>query len=148
MIKVEVRFDTSRLDRMLHDFPLALARAQKRVLAAAGQLVASRTTLAFRTPSMRPTPWAPRKKSKRDDGHPLLIKSGAMRQSIRWRLDGTNAVVVGSDKKYAPYHQHGTKKMPARPFFPIDAHGRLVPEMERKINRMVEKIYQEELGKL
>ena len=146
MIKAEVRFDTSRLDRMLHDFPSALARAQRRALEAAGQLVASRTTLAFRDPKLRPSPWAPRKDGK--SKHPLLIKSGALRQSIKWRLAGTNAVVVGSDKKYGPYHQFGTKNMPARPFFPIDAHGRLVPEMARKINRTIERIYAEELGKI
>ena len=36
MIKVEVRFDTSKLDRMLHDFPAALARAQRKALSAIG----------------------------------------------------------------------------------------------------------------
>ena len=145
---ITITVDTSRFDRMMADFPVRIAAAKKRALEAIGQAVASRATLAFRSPSLRPSPWAPRKPSKRDDGHPLLIRSGNMRQSIRWELRGADTVAIGTPTKYAPFHQHGTKNMPARPFFPIDRHGQLVPAMASKVARTVERIYTEELGKL
>lgn len=142
----EVKVDTSNLERMLKDFPPALARAQRNALKSIGQAVASRATMAFRTPQMRPAPWAPRKPSKRDDGHPLMIRSGALRQSIGWKFKGADAVVVGTDKKYAVHHQFGTKHMPARPFMPVDASGRLTPQMSQKISRIVEKSLSDELA--
>ena len=145
---ISVTIDTSDLTRKLADFPAALARAQKRALQDIGAAVASRATRAIRTVSLRPATWAPRKPSKRDDGHPLLIKSGDMRQSISWKLEGEDTVVVGSSMEYARYHQEGTKHMPARPFFPIDQYGQLVPEMASKIKRVIEKAYVEEMGKL
>lgn len=105
-MNIEVKVDTSKFDKMMSDFPTALARAQKRALMDIGQAVASRATMAFRNEPMRPSPWAPRKKSKRDDGHPLLIKSGSLRQSIGWKLQGNDTVVVGMDKKCAGYRCH------------------------------------------
>ncbi len=143
---ITITVDTSQLDKKLADFPARMAAAQKRALQAIGQQVASRATQAFRTASFRPSPWAPRKDKK--STHPLLIKSGNLRQSISWKLDGPDTVVIGSSQKYAPYHQHGTKNMPARPFFPIDRYGNLTPSVAGKINRTVERIYVEELGKL
>ena len=144
-MNIEVKVDTSKFDKLLADFPTALARAQKRALMDIGQAVASRATMAFRNEPMRPSPWAPRKKSKRDDGHPLLIKSGSLRQSIGWKLEGDDTVVVGTDKKYAGYHQTGTKHMPARPFMPIDANGNLLPRVQRKIIKYVEDALSDEL---
>ena len=146
MINVTVSVDTSRLDRLLHDMPAALARAQHKALAAIGAHVASEATRAFWDATLRPSPWAPRKDKK--STHPLLIKSGSLRQSISWRVTAPDTVVVGSDKKYGPYHQFGTKNMPARPFFPIDKHGRLTPRMMRKINADIEKAFTSEMRKL
>ena len=148
MISVTISLDTSRFDRMMSDFPVRMAAAKRRALADIGTAVASRAQLAFRTASLRPAPWAPRKASKRDDGHPLLIRSGNLRQSITWRLNGSDSVVVGAPVKYASYHQLGTKKMPARPFFPFDKAGRIMPAMERKIKGILERVYRDELGKL
>lgn len=143
---IEITIDTSKFDRMMSDIPGALARAQERALQAIGAAVASRATRAFRSEPLRPAPWAPRKDKKAK--HPLLIKSGSLRQSISWRVTAPDTVQIGSDKKYASYHQEGTKNMPARPFFPVDKNGRLVPEMERKINRTVEKVFTDELKKI
>jgi phage gpG-like protein len=150
MINIDVKIDTSRFDRMMSDLPGAMARAQKRALEDIGTAVESRATRAFKNPNLRPATWAPRKPSKHDDGHPLLIKHprGGLWKSITHRLEGADTVVVGSDKEYAGYHQTGTKHMPARPFFPVDANGRLVPEMERKIQRVARKAYEDELKKL
>ena len=73
-MNIEVKVDTKGLEQKLADFPVRLAAAQKRILEYIGAAVQSRTTQAFRTASFRPSPWAPRKPSKRDDGHPLLIR--------------------------------------------------------------------------
>ena len=143
-MNIEITVDTSRFDRKMADFPAKIASAQKRALMAIGQAVASRATLAFRSSVYRPSPWAPRKKP--GDGHPLLIRSGHLRQSISWKIEGDDTVAVGSDRKYAAFHQHGTKKMPARPFFPVGPDGDLVPEMRRKIDREIARIFAEELG--
>ena len=148
MISVTINLDTSRFDRMMSDFPVRMAAAKRRALAAIGTEVTSRTTLAFRTASMRPAPWAPRKPSKRDDGHPLLIRSGGLQKNFRSEVTGHDTVVVGTMVEYARYHQFGTKKMPARPFFPFDKAGRIVPAMERKIKGILERVCREELGKL
>lgn len=142
---IEVNVDTSKFDRMMSDFPAALARAQRQTLMDIGQTVASRAMLAFRHPKFRPSPWAPRKSGGK---WPLLIKSGSLRQSIGWKLQGSDTVVVGTDKKYAGYHQTGTKHMPARPFMPVDKSGNLTPQMMRKINRISEEALAEELRKI
>lgn len=147
-MKVEVTVDTSRLDRKLADLPACLARAQKRALQAIGEAVATRAKMAFRTTGLRPSPWAPRRPSKADDGHPLLIRGGVLIHSIGWRLDGNDAVTIGSSHAYSLYHQFGTRKMPARPFFPIDKNGELLPAMRRKIVGKVKKALREELEKL
>ena len=153
MISVTINLDTSRFDRMMSDFPVRMAAAKRRALADIGTAVASRAQLAFRTASLRPAPWAPRKDAGRPKGrghheHPLLIRSGNLRQSITWRLNGSDSVVVGAPVKYAGYHQLGTKKMPARPFFPFDKAGRIMPAMERKIKGILDRVYRDELGKL
>lgn len=148
-VNIEIKIDTSKVDKMLSDFPAALARAQMQALKEIGDAVASRATLAFRTPEIRPSPWAPRKPSRNDDGHPLLIKSSSLSRSILRKLDGSNnTVVVGTGMKYAGYHQFGTKNMPARPYMPIDAHGNLVPKMQRKVKNYVEEALNDEISKL
>ena len=77
MISVSIKVDTSKFDRLMSDFPAAMARARTRALKDIGQHVASDATEAFRTASLRPSPWAPRKDRAT---HPLLIKSGTLRQ--------------------------------------------------------------------
>lgn len=146
MISVTVGVDTSKFDKLLHDFPAALARAQRNALSSIGAHVASEATRAFRDPELRPSPWVPRKDKKAK--HPLLIKSGSLRQSISWRITAPDTVQIGSDKKYAGYHQQGTKKMPARPFFPIDKSGQLTTRIMGKINADIEKAFAAELGKI
>ena len=142
---ITVKVDTSQLDRKLADIPAALARAQRKALDYIGQRVASDATRAFKTASLRPSPWAPRKDKKAT--HPLLIKHprGGLWKSIDHRLEGDDTVVIGSDKKYAIYHQQGTKNMPARPFFPLDSNGNLTPRIMRKIQADVEAAYKEEI---
>ena len=115
-MNISIKVDTSQLDKMLADFPATLAVAQKSALLSIGAEIKSQAERAFRHPNYRPSPWAPRKeeyqrvvnkrtgkaKFKRKDTWPLLIKSGKLRQSIAFKLEGSDAVVVGSDAKYAP----------------------------------------------
>ena len=145
---ITVTIDASGLTRKLADFPKALARAQRKALDYIGARVASDATRAFKNASLRPSPWAPRKDKKAT--HPLLIKhpDGGLWKSIDHRLEDYDTVVIGSDKKYAIYHQQGTKHMPARPFFPIDAQGQLTPRIMRKIKADVEAAYKEEIDKV
>lgn len=147
-MKVDITVDTSAFERRMADFPACLARARKRALQDIGQAVASRATLAFRTTGLRPSPWAPRKPSRRDDGHPLLIRSSTLFRSIGWELEGDDAVVVGSSQEYAGYHQSGTRHMPARPFLPLDRHGNLLPETRRKVERIARDDFRDEMERL
>ena len=143
---ITVTVDTSEVDDLLAAVPGALARAQQTALKAIGTYVSSDATRAFRDASLRPSPWAPRKDGKAT--HPLLIKSGSLRQSVRHRLEGADTVVVGSDKEYARYHQEGTKHMPARPFFPVDEHGQIMPTVMQQITHKVQEAYAAEIRKV
>lgn len=72
-------------------------------------------------------PWEPlspetvaRKGSSR-----ILEDTGGLRQSIAWRLVGSEAVAVGTNLEYAPVHQFGAKRknIPERPFLPVAETG-------------------------
>ena len=144
---IEVNVDTSKFDRMMSDFPAALARAQKSALEAIGAEVKSQAERAFKHPHYRPSPWAPRKNNA-DPERPLLYKSGTMRRDLNSRLEGDDTVVIGTPHEYAKYHQTGTKHMPARPFMPVDKSGNLLPRVMRKIKKIVEEALAEELRKI
>ena len=143
---IEIKVDASKLDRMLADFPAALARAQKKALAGIGAEVASEATRAFRTPQLRPSPWAPRKNNA-DPDRPLLYKHGDLQQNFRSVVTGPDTVVVRTKVKYAGYHQTGTKNMPARPFFPVK-DGKLTSDCMREIKEEVEDVFRNELRRI
>lgn len=90
-----------------------------RVLLGMGTVVESFAVRAFDEPGLRPKAWPARKKSKAT--HPLLIKSGNLRQSIHTQVQGTESVKVGTPAVYGAAHQLGSTKrgIPARPFFPV-----------------------------
>ena len=146
-MNIEIKVDTAKFDKLLADLPAALARAQRNALEAIGSEVKSQAERAFRHPQYRPSPWAPRKNNA-DPERPLLYKSGSLRQSIGWKLVGGDTVVVGTDREYAGYHQFGTKHMPARPFFPVDKRGNLLPRVLRKIVGLVEDALSDALRKI
>jgi len=61
-------------------------------------------------------------KSKHHPGKPLMELSGDLRDSLTKRPFGIDVIksdgmVIGTQVSYAPYHQHGTPTMPARPLF-------------------------------
>jgi len=161
VIDVTISVDTAKLDRLLSDFPHALAAAKRNALKAIGDEIKSEADQTFRNPVMRSSPWAPRKptyivtenkrtgkKKRKLDDHPLLQKSGLMKQGIDKKIVGSNTVVIGTPQEYIKYHQFGTKHMPARPVFPIDAKGQLTPRMTRKIHKLVNEALEDELRKI
>ena len=103
------------------------------------------TREAFKNPNLRPSPWEPRKDKAR---HPLLLRSTTMWRSIVYRVTAPDTVEVGTSAKYAPYHQFGTKHIPARPFFPIDKYGNLTPDAQKLITHKVQSAYAKALEKL
>lgn len=124
----------------------------KSVLGAMGLAGVSLTKRAFNDASLRPLPWPPLKnaspKGKRakstgrfvkTGAHAPLKKSGALWQSPRITEIGTNFVKFGTDRPYAKYHQFGTKHIPARPFFPFDASGKMTPTALQKVEAAARK---------
>lgn len=158
---IAISVETSSFDRLMAEFPQALAAAQRNALVAIGNEVVSEADQTFRNPGMRPSPWAPRKptyivtenkrtgkKKRKLDDHPLLQKELLMRKSIAKKIVGNDTVVIGTPQEYIKYHQFGTKYMPARPVFPIDQNGNLTPRCLRKITQHVSEAFEDELRKI
>lgn len=55
-------------------------------------------------------------------GGGLLYKTGALYNSIKWKLTGKNLIIY-SDSPYGQYLQNGTSRMPARPFLGWSKEG-------------------------
>lgn len=125
---------------------LAAMQDKRPVLEAGGEVLASHATRAFRQDSLRPAPWDPLaastlKRKGRDSG--LLIDTGMLFASLSgaqpavWEV-GSEQIEVGTDREYAVFHQFGTKKMPARPFFPVDGGGELTAAAARELKATLE----------
>lgn len=78
-------------------------------------------------------------KRKLEGGLAILQDTGALRSSIRAHSGG-DSVTIGSVLEYAAIHQFGGMagrgkkvRIPARPFIPVDADGKLAPEAERGV---------------
>lgn len=117
---------------------LASDDLKQRLLDAAGTLIGSMAQRAFDEPGLRPTSWLGRKDKK---PHPLLIKSGDLRQSIHHQVEG-DTVKIGSPKAYAAVHQLGGKKrpIPARPFFPVlndQLTGQATAELDEVMSALI-----------
>lgn len=118
---------------------LADPTLKRRAVQAMATLVESYAVRAFDEPSLRPSAWPARKKSKAT--HPLLIESGNLRQSIHTQMQGDDAAKVGSPVIYAAVHQLGGKKrpIPARPFFPVVA-DQLTGNVQAEIKDVVDAL--------
>ena len=145
-VNIEIKVNTAKFEQALSDLPDAIARAQRVALNQIGNTVKNRAIDAFRQPHYRPSPWAPRKNNV-DPERPLLYKHGDMLHSIAYKVTAPDTVVIGSKAEYAKFHQTGTKHMPARPFFPVDKSGNLMPDVHEKIMRKVEKAFADEIKK-
>lgn len=104
---------------------LARISDKRPILEAAGAALAGVATRAFRDEALRPSEWAPLAEStlRRKRGGGPLIDTGALYRSVIAQAPGRDSIEVGSDREYSLFHQWGTRKMPARPFFPIDDKG-------------------------
>ena len=78
-------------------------------------------------------------KRKLEGGLAILQDTGALRSSIRAHSD-RDSVTIGSVLEYAAIPQFGGMagrgkkvRIPARPFIPVDADGKLAPEAERGV---------------
>ena len=84
----------------------------------------------------RPIPWRPLSPAyavrKARQGYSILplTRTGLLRRSIAFRVRN-NSLKIGTSVTYAPYHQFGTSRMPARPYL-IFQDDDIV-----KINRLV-----------
>jgi len=125
----------------------AAAKVQDKapLLRAMAAAVVGTATRSFREEAMRPAAWPELAAStlKRKGGKgSLLIDTGALAQSIAAGSPQGSTVEVGTDRPYAPYLQHGTRKMPARPFMPWTEEA-LSPEGERAVREALEAAPQE-----
>jgi len=140
---------------------LARAAGDKRpLLEAMGLALAESARRAFHEPALRPAPWP---------GRATLIKSGALWQSLRVGSVTEASAIVGTDRLYARYHQYGvgpirpkskkalfwkglrhpvggTKGIPARPFFPFDADGRVTPAAAERVRAAAQAWLTKALG--
>jgi phage gpG-like protein len=142
---------TPQLDRVKRE-----CASPAKLLRALGTSFATSAQDAFDDAAMRPSPWAPTK-----TGRKPLVNKGLLRRSIRVTNFTDSRVTVGTDRVYAVFHQLGTfgpyeiraknKKalawpgaghpvrkvihpgLPARPFFPVDSSGNLVPAAARRM---------------
>lgn len=81
-------------------------------------------------------PWESRQNA--DNGRAILVKSGALRRSIKELKVTKSKVVVGTNStRYASYHNKGIGKMPKRQFI-----GR-----STALNGQIEKIIKREIRK-
>jgi phage gpG-like protein len=132
---------------------LRAAQNPQKVLRAMGTVFSSLATRAFNEAGLRPTPWAPLKpetlRAKAAKGHSegVLKATGTLMRSPRVTSVTNKTVKVGSDRKYAAYHQLGTKNgLPPRPFFPVDANGKLTPRATTLVNAAAKRALDAELG--
>jgi len=64
----------------------------------------------------RPDPWLPRVENPYDDGHPLLMDTGNLYDSIYASTITNEEIVVESSTEYGDFLNSGTTRMAARPF--------------------------------
>lgn len=129
---------------------LGSAEAAERVARLGGEQLRTMAELNFRSPRMRPAKWPALKDStlKRKKGTRPLVDTGTLMRSLEVRGASASGVEVASTQDYANYHQYGTKKMPARPFFPITGEyggdATPTPEAEKRILRTMKRALADE----
>ncbi|NIQ92893.1 MAG: phage virion morphogenesis protein [Desulfuromonadales bacterium] len=142
---LQLRIQLASADALLARF--GLARLSRRLetsaelLAPAVPVVARAIERNFEQEG-RPLPWAPlapdyaRRKARRfGPGLKILQRSGRLRRSITTRVEG-DAIVASTDVAYAPFHQFGTRFLPARPFLVLTESDK--EEVARAVARSLE----------
>lgn len=83
----------------------------------------------------------------RKKGSLKLVESGHLKRSIQSTSNlSEKSVSIGSNLAYAPIHQFGglagrkhSAKIPARPFLPINANDELSPQLEKRIDSLLDR---------
>lgn len=115
---------------------LAAARDTQLAMRAMGTVIVSMAQRAFNEAGLRPSSWAPlaastlKQRRQQGRGSAPLMRSGLLSRSPRVGQVSSSSVTVVSDRPYAAYQQLGTKRAPARPFFPFYSDGRPTPKAQ------------------
>ena len=137
--------DQAELDRQNAFMAEQAARDPSGLMPRLGEYLQGSTQARFKTQTAPDgTPWAPLKqryaRRKRYNKDTVLTLRGYLRSYIHYQVMGADAVEVGSNQKYAAIHQFGGMagrgkkvEIPARPFLPITADGKLQPEASEEV---------------
>ena len=116
-----------------------------------GMAIALRSWIrrSFNDAEKRIEPWAPKK-----DGTPSILqsqkkgKSAKLVKSIHVRSVTEKEAELGTDTKYAPYHQFGTRRgLPRRPFFPFSKEGKISQSAEQHLEKVAQAAFKKCLKK-
>ena len=123
---------------------LRRANDPKPALKAAGEVLVQMAKRSFDEPALRAAPWPALKpatikaKARANKSNAILKRNGLLWRSLRVIGVDKTRVTVGSDRPYATFHQIGTRHIPARPFFPVTAQGKLTPAAKARVERAIE----------
>lgn len=123
---------------------LRAAADPKPALRAAGEVLVQMAKRSFDEPALRAAPWPAlkpatiRAKARANKSNAILKRNGLLWRSLRVIGVDKTRVVVGSDRPYAGFHQLGTRHIPARPFFPVTAQGKLTVTAKQRVERAIE----------
>lgn len=124
---------------------LRAAKNPEPALAAGAQVVVEHAKRAFRESQLRPTAWqalaaktlAEKQRSRKSNA--MLIREGRLIRTPRLVTREKRRVIVGSDLFYARFHQIGTKKIPARPFWPFHANGQMTDRTQTLVRSVIRR---------
>ena len=99
----------------------------------------------------RPTDWPPLSWSyalKVGRSIATLEVSGALKGAVKAGHDGDAGFcsVSNADVPYAMGHQFGSNRLPARPYFPVDADGEVMPYTQSQVQEAAERALFRALG--
>jgi HK97 gp10 family phage protein len=123
---------------LAHDWP----KAEQAALSVAAQIVAAKAKSYIGTYHARPkwpqlTEATQEQRSKQGyaPNEPLL-RTGALRDSIEWKVVSNHEAHVGSNNQIAVFQELGTSKIPPRPFLGPAAHNN-GPLIERAVKQVI-----------
>lgn len=115
------------------DFDKILRRLKtKTLMTKIGAVVLKSTNENFSKEGFNKTKWKARKHFKYEDGHPILNKTGELKNSIKVLNISSDEVTVGTNKEYGWVHNDGTNEIPQRQFIGDD------DKQERAIINLIE----------
>ncbi len=143
-MQISIKFHS---DGITPDLRRRLRRAAnpQPALEAAGLVIESFAKRAFDEPALRPAPWRPlkpktiRAKQRRGLSSAILKAHTVLARSPRITQLSKSSVTIGTNLFYAAFHQLGTRRIPARPFFPFTPAGGVTPKAKERVNAALRK---------